>query len=537
MSSRSRWTQRPAAPPQFMQALPRYVSPLIGQLLWNRSITDPALVDDFLSPSMAHLHHPSSLRHMDEAVERIKQACASGEKVAVYGDYDADGVTGVALLYQVLSSIGLAVKPYIPHRFNEGYGLNIAAIDELAGNASLLITVDCGISNYEEIRHARSLGMDVIVLDHHQPPPQLPPGNAVINAKQQACTYPFKELCGVGVAYKLVQALHRAGLRTPFRGRDLLDVVALGTVSDMVPLHGENRVLVKYGLEALNSCQRPGLQALIDVAGIRGGINARTIGFTLGPRLNAAGRLTNAVQAYELLLCGDHVEAHRLAAALDELNVRRQHMTRNVQQAATEMVVERGQEDRRILLLDSVDFPAGVVGLVAGRLVDVFSRPVLLLERGAEISHGSARSVTGFSLVEALAECADLFEKFGGHAMAAGFTIKTARLPELETRLEAIGVRCLTDEMLSSRLEYDAEIPLGVVSLDLIDQVSQLEPFGFGNPEPLYVTRNVRRAAAPEATGPRWTRHSGRGRVVGTRGSTCRVPWSLCGSRLFGRCQ
>lgn len=492
MPPRARWVPRAAAPTTYIHELPADVSPLVGQLLWNRNITDPAQARPFLAAEYATLHDAFALRDMERAVARIRLAIEQQETVAVYGDFDTDGVTGVALLKQALSAFGLEVLPYIPKRLEEGYGLNMQAVEALARQAQLLITVDCGISNVAEIARAQALGLDVIVLDHHTPPAVLPQAYALINPKRDGCAYPYKMLAGVGVAYKLTQALHRAGLRSGLKGRDLLDVVALGTVTDMAPLDGENRVLVKHGLVALNTTERPGINALIDAAAARRPVDARGIGFTLGPRINAAGRLDDAIRAYELLLASTEPEARRLADELNTINLQRQTLTKDVQRAAHELAVASGKHEQRVIILDGSDFPAGVVGLVAARLVETFCRPVLLLERGELTSRGSGRSIVGFSIIDALTEVGHLFQKFGGHTMAAGFTISNAHLPELEARLNAIAARDLADDLLIPRLMYDAELRLGQHSLELIDQIAQLEPYGHGNPEPVWVSRGVR---------------------------------------------
>jgi single-stranded-DNA-specific exonuclease len=356
----------------------------------------------------------------------------------------------------------------------------------------LLITVDCGISNVAEVGRAQALGLDVIVLDHHLPPTVLPEGYAVINPKRPDCQYPYKMLAGVGVAFKLVQALNRAGLRTSFKARQLLDIVTLGTVADVAPLDGENRVLVKYGLGELNRTRRPGLRALIEVAAVKGPITSRTIGYTLGPRINAVGRLEDAIDAYTLLLCDDAELARGMAANLDNYNVRRQQLTTDMIERAKELAHSSGKAQRRIIVLDGKDFPSGILGLVASRLVEAFNRPVLVLEAGDELCRGSARSIKGFSMVDALAACHDLFTKYGGHAMAAGFSLVPANLDALEERLEAIALQQIDDDMLQPSLAYDAELPLSAHSWTLLDQIQQLEPFGHGNDEPLWATHNLR---------------------------------------------
>jgi len=492
MPRRSRWVPRPAAPTSFLHALPSHLSPLVGQLLWSRNVTDSAAVAAFLAADYASLHDASSLRDMDRAVARIQQAVMENQTVAVYGDFDTDGVTGVALLKQSLTALGLHVLPYIPKRVEEGYGLNLQAVEQLARQAQLLITVDCGISNVQEIGRAQALGLDVIVLDHHTPPAELPSAYAVINPKRPGCDYPYKMLAGVGVAFKLTQALHKGGLRSHLRGRDLLDVVALGTVTDMAPLDGENRVLVKHGLHALNHSSRPGIRALIDAAAVRMPLDARSIGFALGPRINAAGRLDDAIRAYQLLLAETEAEARQLADELNAINVQRQALTKEVQEIAYAMALSSGKAQQRVIFLDGADFPAGVVGLVASRLVESFGRPVLLIERGESTSRGSARSIVGFSIIDALTECGDLFDKFGGHTMAAGFSINNTQLEEFERRLQLIAARDLTDELLTPQLHYDAELRLKQHSVELLEQLALLEPYGHGNPEPVWVTRGLR---------------------------------------------
>ncbi|HZB96716.1 MAG TPA: single-stranded-DNA-specific exonuclease RecJ [Herpetosiphonaceae bacterium] len=489
----ARWVQLPAAPRSFLQELPPSLHPSIGQVLWNRGLTDRNQVDAFLNVHWGQLHDPHQLRDMDRAVARIRQAVEQQERVAVYGDFDTDGVTGVALLYQFLTGLGLDVLPYIPKRQEEGYGLHVAAVEYLATKAGLLITVDCGISNVEAVARAQALGMDVIILDHHTPPAVLPEGYAVINPKRLGCEYPYKMLAGVGVAFKLVQALHRSGLCPPaLKVRQLLDIVALGTVTDVAPLDGENRVLVKYGLKELNRTERPGLQALIELSALKGAVTCHSIGYALGPRINAAGRLDDAVRAYELLLCDEPGIAREMAQNLNEINAQRRGLTAEVLERAKEMARTTGKAESRIIVLDGEGFPAGIVGLVAARLVEAFGRPVLVLERGEEMCRGSARSIAGFSIFDALNECADLFTKFGGHAMAAGFSLPPQNLPELEARLQTIGLRDLTDELLLPMLTYDAEIPLSTHSFHLLEQIELLEPFGHGNAEPLWVTRNLR---------------------------------------------
>jgi single-stranded-DNA-specific exonuclease len=497
MSARKkRWQLLDPAPPSFRATLHDH-SPIVATLLYQRELRDPQQIEAFFSRDYKReIHDPFLLKGMDVAARRLAQAISEGEPIAVYGDFDTDGVTAVALLMQAITAMGGDIRPYIPHRMNEGYGLNTEAIDRLVSEGvKLLVTVDCGISNVGEVAHARAAGLDVIITDHHTPPPTLPDALAVVNPKQPGCEYPFKQLVGVGIAYKLVQALVRLGLRLPLRSRDLLDVVALGTVTDMGPLWGENRVLVRAGLDAINTTERPGLKALIIAAGLAPGkVRSSDISFMLGPRLNAAGRLDDARMAYHLLLADDFASAQKIAADLNAANRRRQEMTKEVQQSALAQIRALGKDSNRITILDGA-YPAGLVGLVAAKLVEELARPVLLLERGEETSRGSARSVPGFSIIEALTACDDLFVRYGGHSAAAGFTVANEHLPELEERLLRYAEERLPEQP-EPLLEIHAEAPLEGVSWELQEQLAALEPFGQSNPQPLLISRRVRVSGA-----------------------------------------
>src|SRR5690349_14488623 len=347
MSARKkRWVLRDPAPAEFIAAL-RDRSPLAATLLYQRGLRDQPSIAAFLSADYKRgLHDPFLLKGMDAAARRVAAALAEGEPIAVYGDFDTDGVTAVTLLMQAIGAMGGDIRPYIPHRLREGYGLNTEAIEQLAAEGvRVLITVDCGISNVREVAHAQEHGIDVIVTDHHTPPVVLPEAYAVVNPKQPGCEYPYKQLVGVGIAYKLVQALARIGMKMPLRGRDLLDVVALGTVTDMGPLNGENRVLVQAGLESINATQRPGIKALILAAGlVQGKISSGDISFMLGPRLNAAGRIDDALLAYQLLLADDFQAARGLADTLNQANRRRQELTKEIQGLARQQAQDLGKQ-------------------------------------------------------------------------------------------------------------------------------------------------------------------------------------------------
>jgi single-stranded-DNA-specific exonuclease len=504
MTARKKYWQLRETPPTGSAAvagLSEILTALLYHRLYPRNL--PAQEADEQFAEVVHhfltdyypdgLHDPFLLKGMDAASKRIAHAIAQGEQMAVYGDFDTDGVTAVSLLMQAIPAMGGNLRPYIPHRDREGYGLNIEAVEMLAAEGvHLLITVDCGITNVAEVERANELGMEVIVTDHHRPPPDLPPALAVVNPKQPDCPYPYKQLVGVGIAYKLVQALVKQGLRPKLRGRDMLDVVALGTIADMGPLDGENRVLVRAGIEAIHSTQRPGLLALIKAAGLKPErITSTDVGFMLGPRINAAGRIDDAVRAYELLLAQDFATAEQLAAELNTANRRRQELTRQVQDEALALAEQQEKHLRRIVVLDSADYPAGVVGLVAGKLVEQWARPVILISRGEEESRGSARSIPVFNIHQALTTCADLFTRFGGHSMAAGFSIPNRNLGELEARLQALADEQLTDEMLQPTLFIDAEVDPQYLTRQLVQELAQLEPFGQANHQPLFLSRNV----------------------------------------------
>ncbi len=490
---RKHWELRPAAPAAFVTATG--LSPLLATLLYNRDLRDPAAVTTFLSSDLrTGLHDPLLMRGMAEATARISVAIERGELMAVYGDFDADGVTAVALLTQVIRAMGGQIRPYIPHRMREGYGLNRAAVTQLAAEGvRLLITVDCGISNLDEVAEANRVGLEVIVTDHHHPPEKLPPALVVVNPKQPGCAYPFKDLVGVGIAYKLVQALVRRGLSpSSLRGRDLLDLVALGTIADMGPLRGENRVLARWGIDALNTTHRPGLRALIDAAGLSAGkIRATDIGFTLAPRLNAAGRLDHAVHSYKLLLAETAEEAQPLAEELNRMNRERQELSHQVQLAASELAEASGRHELPLVLLADAEFPAGLVGLVAGRLVEQWGRPVVLIELGATHSRGSARSVPGFSIIDALGRCQELFTKYGGHTAAAGFTLPNTNIPALETHLLTLARQQLGEQPAKPVLAIDALVNLHELSWELLAELEQLEPFGHANSAPILMSSGV----------------------------------------------
>ncbi len=490
--------------------------PLIVQILHNRKIEESDQVRSFLACQPSDDTDPFQLKGMPEAVARLHQAIKAGVVIAVYGDYDRDGVTATALMTHALTALGGKVIPYIPDRFDEGYGLNKGALTQLAQKgARVVLTVDCGIRSVKEVAHANRLGLDMIITDHHFVSDEIPPALAAINPKQPGCSYPFKQLAGVGLAFKLAQALvqgedqlsHRSSLAL----EEMLDLVALGTVADLAPLTGENRALVARGLGRLNAPQRTGVQMLMAQAGVQPGrVDATTIGFVLGPRLNAAGRLEHAQDAYELLVTDDVFRGGQLAQKLDDQNRERQSLTQSAVEQARQVILKDGVS-QPLYLITHPEFNTGIVGLVSSRLTEEFYRPTLVAQQMEMETNGSARSIPEFHITQALDECVGLLERYGGHSTAAGFTLKNENLPAFEARLLAIAERELADVELVPTLEIDAKLNLpgfkrrrvedllsaravgraideSDVGLQIVDSLDQLRPFGEANPAPVFVS-------------------------------------------------
>jgi single-stranded-DNA-specific exonuclease len=428
---------------------------------------------------------------MHLAVSRTYQALFSGEEIAIYGDFDADGITATALLVQGLSALGGRAIPYIPHRHREGYGLQVAALEKLhKQGVSLVITTDTGITALTEVEKARKMGLDIIITDHHLPLASLPPALAVVNPKRNDSACRSAELAGVGVAFKLLQALLKGSGQEKLLNR-LLDLVALGTVTDMIPLVGDNRYWVKRGLELLNNTERPGLQEMMRCAGLKpGNLDTESISWILGPRLNAAGRLDDATTSYQLLLTQDPQEASLLASELEEKNAKRQRLTSESLERARGKIVAAGV-DLPLLMAGDEDYPPGVMGLVAGKLSEEFYRPVILFKIGPEICRGSGRSIPEFDLMAALKDCRELLSNFGGHTKAAGFTVLTTNLARLQKQLLDIAETNLAGLDLRPHIDIDAEVPLSAFVGDTFKQIQQLAPFGSGNPLPTFVSRCV----------------------------------------------
>ncbi|MBX4205287.1 MAG: single-stranded-DNA-specific exonuclease RecJ [Candidatus Doudnabacteria bacterium] len=488
---KKKWVLRDKA--KELPNLPEYPA-FILNLLALRGFTDAGKAKEYLNIDYIKLHDPFLFVHMEKACDRIWQAIKDNEKIIIYSDYDADAITALAVMYKALSQLGAKdLGYYIPDRFTEGYGMNPEAVRKLCEDgAKLIITVDCGINAVEEVVTAKSFGVDVIITDHHELTGELPQAFAVINPKNPEDQYPFKYLTGVGVAFKVVQALsrntqHVSGITmSPGWEKWLLDLVAIGTVADLQPLTDENRIITSFGLKVLHRTKWPGLKAILKLAGVDGKISdTYTLGFIIAPRINAAGRIKHADIAFKLLICEDQAEAEKLALELNALNTHRQQLTEQVLSEARDQI--QLISDKKVLLAAGSDWPKGVVGLVAGKLVEEYGRPVLVMDKGELVATGSARSVHNFDIVAALNSAKELLTKYGGHTQAAGFTLITENIPALHSKLLEYA-ETLDEEALGPIIEIDAEAGSPDLTFETYDLLSKFEPFGYGNHRPKLVT-------------------------------------------------
>jgi len=474
--------------------------PLVRDILVKRGYETPEAIGAFLHPNYdEQLHDPFLMKGMKAAVDRILEAVEKKQTIVVYGDYDIDGITASTVMVETLRNLGHVARSYIPDRFEEGYGINLDALRKLRNEkVDLVISVDCGITSVKEVAWAIENGLDVIVTDHHSVPAVVPEAVAVINPKQEDCQYPFKDLAGVGVAFKLAQALQIASGK-PAVGHEkwLLDVVALGTVCDVVTLVGENRVLASFGLKVLNKTRRVGIRALAEVSGVEmGNITSYTLGFMFGPRMNAAGRLEHAERSVELMLTNDPVRAREIAGELDSLNKQRQADQASIVKEAKEMAEQYA--DDPVLVLASPDWSHGIVGIAASKVAESVGKPTLIMQIMGDKAKGSARSFGGFNLIDALRTADDLFIKYGGHAFAAGYTVPVDKLDELRSRLNDHFLD-VSGDLPEQSIDTDVSLDnFKEISWNLHNSLIQLEPFGNGNRQPSIAIESV------EITDMRW---------------------------------
>jgi len=486
--NRNRWNLLPPAPDNLQHNLS--FPPLIVQLLYNRGLTEVSQVESFIAGDKSLSTDPFLLPDMQRAVGRVYQALLSGESIAIYGDFDADGVTATALLVQGLSSLGGNVIPYIPHRYNEGHGLTTSVLEDLSQKGiGLVITVDCGITSFPQIKKAQRRGLDIIITDHHTPPDEIPPAVAIVDPKLPGPNHLFTGLSGVGVAFKLLQALLQS-IGKDEQLEKLTDLVAIGTIADMSPLLGENRYLVKEGLNIISTQPRVGLEEVIAQSGIKTArIDADKIAWVIAPCLNAAGRLAHASVGYDLLMTDSPAEARSLAQWMLQKNTERQKLTADTLGKARKQVVERGISE--LLVAEDDDYPLGVAGLVASRLSEEFFRPAIVIRTGKTVSSASCRSIPDFNIIDALNQSKHLLTQFGGHSQAAGFTLPTRNLPQLEQQIARLAATTLTGVDLRPHLDIDAQVALPELCGDIFQTIQLLSPFGRGNPPPTFLSRGV----------------------------------------------
>ncbi|MDZ7289915.1 MAG: single-stranded-DNA-specific exonuclease RecJ [candidate division KSB1 bacterium] len=480
------------------------VPPIIARIMLNRGIDSLDGAKEFFNLNLKNLHDPFLMADMHVAVERLAQALNRREHILIYGDYDVDGTTGTALLTLAFRALGYEVPHYIPERLREGYGLSLSGIEKAkADGVQLILAVDCGVTAHEEVKRARQLGMDVIICDHHQPNPQLPPANALLNPKRSDCPYPFKELCGVGVAFKLMQGLFRYLRRDEQPLLRHVDLVAIGSAADIVPLVDENRIFVKFGLEQLNHTENVGLRALIKVCGLQHTvIESGHVIFILAPRINAVGRMGDARRAVNLLVSEDEAQAMEIAQILDAENRERRNIDEETFREAVEMIEAMcDPQNDTAFVLHQENWHPGVIGIVASRVVEMYYRPTVMISTTNGMGKGSVRSIPGFDIHHALSQCADLLMAFGGHKYAAGLTIKTEQIPALRQRLQEVAGRALTPEMLVPKLRIDGEIRFSEIEPRLIKFLKALAPYGPQNMRPVFVSRGLRVSGTPQIVG------------------------------------
>ncbi len=464
---------------------------IIAQLLVNRGITSAESAYDFLYPDINKLHNPTLMKGIPQAVDRIRKAINNKENIWIYGDYDVDGITSVSLLTTCLSRLSAKVDYYIPHRIDEGYGLNNDGLLELKSKGcNLIITTDCGISSYDEVKYANDLGMDVIITDHHEPSDKLPPALVIIDPKLEDSGYPFDGLAGVGVAFKLACALFDNSDNDFLNSQ--LDLVAMGTIADVVPLVGENRIIAKYGLEAINRSERAGIKALCQVSNLeQGKIDSYAVSYRLSPRINAAGRIDTALNAVRLMTTDSYQSAIELAQRLDKANKDRQSIEKYIMDSVYKQIQKLDIDRQKCLILAEEKWHQGVIGIAASKIQESYYRPTILISLDGDMGHGSARSIPEFDMFTALTRCSHLLAKFGGHKSAAGLSIQKENIERFRIEFSKIVENELSKDDLIPKVNIDAEVSLSDFSEKVVEQLSLLEPYGLGNPQPLFAVNGL----------------------------------------------
>ncbi|MFH1097884.1 MAG: single-stranded-DNA-specific exonuclease RecJ [Candidatus Desantisbacteria bacterium] len=476
------------------------ISPILAKILAAQGVTKSEDAKRFLYPDLQDMHSPSLMKGVEKTINRILQAVENKQKIMIYGDYDVDGITATVLFVRVLRSMGAEVLSYLPNRFVDGYGLSTQGIDYAISNGvSLIITVDCGISAHDVVDYGNQLGLDIIITDHHEPKDILPSAYAIVNPKQAGCSYPYKDLAGVGVALKIIHALMQT-TNVPVSFTALLALAAIGTVADIVPITGENRIIVKHGLKILSSTREPGLVSLLEVSGIRGKvIDTADVGFKLGPRLNASGRMEDAALSLELLLSISHHEAIRLAKILDEKNTLRQQIQKEVFEEAKQLAGHR--DNKKVIVVAKDDWHQGVLGIVASKLVNEYGCPAIVISYDNENGKGSGRSIPQFHLLNGLTKCDGFLQTYGGHKHAAGLSIKKEQVDEFRKAINVYADEVLTDEDMVQAINVFA-VDLEEVTPKLVFELENLlSPFGIGNPRPIFSSSSVEITDMPRIVG------------------------------------
>ncbi|MEA3272219.1 MAG: single-stranded-DNA-specific exonuclease RecJ [Patescibacteria group bacterium] len=492
MNTQKKWEVVTKFSKEFKSRFPE-MDDVILQLLWDRNLKTQESIDEFLNPDYSQdIHSPFIFKDMKKAVDKIKKTIKFNKKIVVYGDYDADGVCSSVILFEALKKIGCKPDVFLPHRETDGYGLNMQRIEEFAKENQLMITCDCGISNKKEVERANELGMDIIITDHHEVPKDAPPAYAIIHPKHPREKYPWKDLSGGGVAFKLAQGLLSEEKDEPFI-KWLLDLVAISSIADVVPLLGETRTLTKYGLLVLNKTQRLGLKKLMEVARAKPGLlDTYSVGFMIAPRINAAGRMNHASAAYKLLISDSEEETNDLAKQINKENSERQKIAEKMCSEAKYQVVEGKTEEDFVLFAFNEEWSPGLVGLVASRLSDWFYRPTIVLTKKGDEIIGSGRSIDEFNLIEALEEIPQFFSKFGGHPGACGFSLKSAdKIDEFKKAFLSVASKKLKKLDLLPKIIIDKEVELKEIDWGLYDKLKKFEPFGEKNPRPKFLVKNV----------------------------------------------